>query len=114
MGTTLQTVMAKVRLLACVLFFAVFFSCVAADETNERAEKALNVFSVVKFPNDVCTGQNGLNGTCYTTEECAAKGGAASGTCASGFGVCCTFSLTCGSTSSENNTYVDQTTFTTW
>ena len=75
---------------------------------------ALNVFSVIKFPNDVCTGQNGLNGTCYTSEECTAKGGSASGTCASGFGVCCTFSLTCGSSSSENNTYFDQTTFTTW
>ena len=72
------------------------------------------MFSVIKFPNDVCTGQNGLNGTCYTSEECTAKGGSASGTCASGFGVCCTFSLTCGSSSSENNTYFDQTTFTTW
>ena len=60
---------------------------------------ALNVFSVIKFPNDVCTGQNGLNGTCYTTEECTAKGGSSSGTCASGFGVCCTISLQCGAMS---------------
>ena len=74
----------------------------------------MNVFSVIKFPNDFCTGNNGLNGTCYTQEECTAKGGQAAGTCASGFGVCCTFSLSCGSMSSENNTYFDQITFTTW
>ena len=32
-------------------------------------------------------------------------GGAASGNCASGFGVCCLFTGTCGGTSSFNNTY---------
>ena len=75
---------------------------------------ALNVFNVIKFPNDVCTGSNGLNGTCYTSEECAAKGGSSSGACASGFGVCCTFSLSCGASATENNTYFVQDTFTTW
>ena len=74
----------------------------------------MNVFSVIKFPNDACTGSNGYNGTCYTSDECTAKGGQASGACASGFGVCCTFSLGCGTTSTENNTYFEQTTFTTW
>ena len=74
----------------------------------------LNVFNVIKFPNDVCTGSNGLNGTCYTSEECAAKGGSGSGTCASSFGVCCTFSLSCGASATENNTYFVQNKFTTW
>ena len=60
---------------------------------------------MIKFPNDVCTGSNGLNGTCYTSEECAAKGGSSSGACASGFGVCCTFSGACGGVSTVNNTY---------
>ena len=69
---------------------------------------------MIKFPNDVCTGSNGLNGTCYTSEECAAKGGSSSGACASGFGVCCTFSLSCGASATENNTYFVQNTFTTW
>ena len=73
-----------------------------------------NVFSVVKFPNSECTGQNGYNGTCYTKDECTAKGGSESGSCASGFGICCTFSMTCGSKSTENNTYFEQTTFTTY
>ena len=72
------------------------------------------MFSVVKFPNSECTGQNGYNGTCYTKDECTAKGGSESGSCASGFGICCTFSMTCGSKSTENNTYFEQTTFTTY
>ena len=74
----------------------------------------MNIFSVIKFPNDVCTGTNGFNGTCYTAEECTSKSGTSSGSCASGFGVCCTFSLSCGVTTSENNTYFEQTAFTTW
>ena len=81
---------------------------------DERVEKALNVFSVIKFPNDECTGSNGLNGTCYTADECSNKAGTGSGSCASGFGVCCTFTLGCGVTTSENNTYFDQTAVTSW
>ncbi len=33
------------------------------------------------------------NGTCLTSVECANQGGTASGTCASGFGVCCIFAV---------------------
>ena len=68
-------------------------------------KKILSVFNVVKFPNDACGAANGFNGTCFTNTECTSKGGSASGTCASSFGVCCVFSLACGGTSSANNTY---------
>jgi len=50
------------------------------------------------------------NGTCYTAEECSNKGGTNAGSCASGFGVCCTFTLNCGGESSENCTYFDSST----
>lgn len=33
------------------------------------------------------------NGTCYPANECAIRGGVAGGSCASGFGVCCTCKL---------------------
>lgn len=49
----------------------------------------LSLFSVVRFTNSACTGDNSYNGTCYTSTECTKYGGTASGTCASGFGVCC-------------------------
>merc|ERR1719415_408248 len=76
------------------------------NEAEDRNEKLISTFQIVRFPNDVCVGTNSRNGTCYTSAECSDKGGTSSGSCADGFGVCCTFLLTtCGKTSSENNTY---------
>jgi len=85
------------------------YSTVGTDETEEvgRKRKQLSVFTVVKFPNDVClSATSGRNGTCYTSSECNAKGGASSGSCASSFGVCCVFEKSCGAGSvAENCTY---------
>jgi hypothetical protein len=77
------------------------------DETSEkRDEKLISTFQIVRFPNDACVGTNSRNGTCYTSAECSDKDGTSSGSCADGFGVCCTFVVTiCDSTSSENLTY---------
>lgn len=78
-------------------------------ESTQREAKLLPIFQVVTFPNDICVGSGSRNGTCYTAEECSAKGGSAQGTCASGFGVCCVFTGSCGSTISENCTYLTST-----
>merc|ERR1711971_1458676 len=82
------------------------------ETTQTREGKVLPVFQVVKFPNDVCAGAT-RNGTCYTAEECSSKGGTSDGTCASGFGVCCVFTLACGGSASENQTYLVQAAVTT-
>ena len=58
-----------------------------------------------KFPNDGCTASTGSYGVCYTASECATLSGTASGSCASGFGVCCTFTGGCGASTDQNNTY---------
>lgn len=76
-------------------------------ETVERDGKILPVFQVVRFPNDICKGTS-RNGTCYTAEECSSKGGTKDTSCASGFGVCCIFTLACGGSASENQTYIYQ------
>ncbi len=61
-----------------------------------------------RFPNDPCNTTNTQLGTCYTNEECSSIGGSASGSCASGYGVCCQVVVrTTNSRSSENNTYVE-------
>merc|ERR1719330_1215133 len=80
--------------------------------TETREGKVLPVFQVIKFPNDVCAGAT-RNGTCYTAEECSTKGGTSDGSCASGFGVCCVFALSCGGSASENQTYLIQSSVTT-
>jgi len=79
----------------------------SSHNSTHRGEKALSVFSVVKFPNTACTSSTaGRNGTCYTSSECTANSGTASGTCASSFGVCCIFEKSCGSGAiSQNTTY---------
>jgi len=78
---------------------------------SSRSSKQLSMFNVITFPNNVCASSSGFNGTCYTSSECSSLGGSASGTCASSFGVCCVFSLACGSSSSQNNTYFIISTF---
>ena len=49
----------------------------------------LSLFTIVSFKNDPCVSGTGSNGTCYSTSDCSSLGGTASGSCASGFGVCC-------------------------
>ena len=71
-----------------------------------------SLFSVVTFPNQQCTSASSTTstpvyGTCFSQSECNAKGGSADGNCAAGFGVCCTFLVsTCGSSVTNNCTYV--------
>eukprot|EP00095_Tigriopus_kingsejongensis_P001496 maker-scaffold124_size330879-snap-gene-2.10 protein:Tk01496 transcript:maker-scaffold124_size330879-snap-gene-2.10-mRNA-1 annotation:"AGAP009769-PA" len=53
--------------------------------SNSREGKLFPIFQIVQFPNTACQGASSRNGTCYT------------------------LSLACGSTSSENCTYLTQT-----
>merc|ERR1711971_549557 len=93
-------------LVLCVLALAMGTSAQnQTADTDSRGSRYLNLFNVVKFSNSACTGNNNLNGTCYTADECTKLEGSSAGTCASGFGVCCTFSLSCGSMTSQNSTY---------
>ncbi|XP_040564719.1 uncharacterized protein [Lepeophtheirus salmonis] len=76
-------------------------------ESKDR-DGRLSLFSVVSFDNTECTSSDtsARCGTCYSSSECAEKGGRAAGNCAAGFGVCCLFIVdTCGSTISRNNSY---------
>ena len=87
----------------------------------------ISLFTVVRFANSFCYGSNGYNGTWLTSAEGASVAGTTSGSCAGGFGVCCTskfsirsnwdrfvlnliklllvFVSTCGKTANRNNTY---------
>merc|ERR1711910_209361 len=71
--------------------------CVASVATAlpaKRQQKGFSLFSVVTFPNEICTTTMtpAMSGICVTAEECTNSGdtvATASGNCASGFGVCC-------------------------
>jgi hypothetical protein len=72
---------------------------------GRSGKTALGLFNVVTFPNNVCSSSSGYNGTCYTATECTSLGGTSSGSCAQSFGVCCVFTMDCGGTTSQNNSY---------
>jgi len=76
------------------------------DGLNKNREPKLSIFQVVKFTNSLCVG-NSKNGTCFTSQECDSLGGVQDGTCADGFGVCCTVTLTTGGSTSVNNSYIE-------
>jgi len=80
------------------LTLALLSLAAAAVPPEAREGKVFPLFSVVNFRNDACrpvaSGVTDIDGTCYSSDECAAKGGQNSGNCAIGFGVCCTFVLT--------------------
>merc|ERR1719361_3390683 len=94
------------NLLYLILAVSSVYCAANDDDDSEKSGKLISTFQIVRFPNDMCVGTNSRNGTCYTSAECSDKSGTSSGSCADGFGVCCTFVInTCGSSSSENNTY---------
>jgi len=94
----------------CLLLALCISNAVAKPADDDRLSK-LALFNIVRFDNDVCTSNN-RNGTCYTTSECSSRGGTAGTSCGGGFGVCCTIVLSCGNSTSDNNTYLEQTAIT--
>lgn len=98
-----------------LIFTIVFYlvAAVTADTEKTKGGKQLSIFNVVRFPNENCVGAGSLNGTCYTASECTSLSGTASGGCASSFGVCCVFSLSCGATTSANTSYAQISSFST-
>merc|ERR1712117_184703 len=95
----------KYLIVLAVLFFVQNVTAVEVEQ--QRDGKFVSMFNIVRFPNDHCDAGGSRNGTCYTKEECSNKGGTEDGSCASGYGVCCTFVVNCGVTISENNTYFE-------
>ncbi|XP_067004462.1 cubilin isoform X2 [Anabrus simplex] len=87
-----------------VVVVAVLGSVGLAEYYGSSA-KFFPLFSVVRFSNAHCLGNNNLNGTCFTRRECTRYGGLASGTCGNGLGVCCVVQKSCGTTSNVNCTY---------
>ena len=76
-------------------FYFMILSCFigiinGSENSRVRDGKLFPVFQLIRFPNQPCNTGGSKNGTCYTSEECSSRGGSSIGSCASGFGVCCT------------------------
>ncbi|XP_044758514.1 uncharacterized protein LOC123316484 [Coccinella septempunctata] len=91
-----------IRNILVFIMFAIIQN--SARITNERGPKWFGI-GIVRIANSVCTGLNGLEGTCYTRLQCRRADGFSSGGCAQNIGSCCVIQRTCGEQSSLNNTY---------
>lgn len=96
--------------MGCMQFwtFCVFaiVSIYGQEDANRNAK--FSIFQIIKFKNEACVGGSSRNGTCYTAAECDSVGGEDAGSCADGFGVCCTVTLSEGATTSLNQSYIVQ------
>jgi len=109
MGASVITMISSKVVAPLILILAIFESQVHAHEENGRDKKLFSLFSVVTFPNDECTAKSDstMYGTCLTSTECNSASGTVDGNCASGFGVCCTWTLSsCSTTITQNRTYI--------
>merc|ERR1719334_678283 len=75
-----------------------------AAESSSRNGKLFPIVQIVTFENGPCQQDNGGQGICYSQSECDSLEGEASGTCAKGYGVCCSLYKSSG-TISSNGTY---------
>jgi len=96
------------KLFSIVSFLAIS-SAYCEDQIREEANRdaRFSIFQIIKFANEPCTG-NTRNGTCFTKQECEDQGGTESGSCADGFGTCCSVVLEEGGSSSLNQSYMVQ------
>jgi len=96
------------KLFSIVSFLAIS-SAYCEDQIREEANRdaRFSIFQIIKFANEPCVG-NTRNGTCFTKQECEDQGGTESGSCADGFGTCCTVVLEEGGSSSLNQSYMVQ------
>jgi len=91
------------RFLVCSLLVPLIY----CDELANR-DKRFSIFQIIKFENAPCVGSSSRNGTCFTTAECENAGGTEGGSCADGFGVCCTLIIEEGGATSLNQSYIVQ------
>jgi len=91
-----------IRLLVFACFLVVSKVC-----SEDNRDPRFSIFQIIKFENGPCVGGT-RNGTCFTKQECEDLGGTESGSCADGFGTCCSVILEAGGTSSLNQSYIVQ------
>lgn len=93
-----------------IIAFCFLISSIACEDDAKSGR--FSIFQIIKFKNEPCVGNN-RNGTCFTSAECDDAGGTEAGSCADGFGVCCTVTLVNGASTSLNQSYIVQSASTT-
>ncbi|KAH8257033.1 hypothetical protein KR038_001735 [Drosophila bunnanda] len=82
-------------------------SSTGLTRSGSRHPRWFPFYTIGRFSNDICTGNNLLLGTCVINGECSDNSGVAAGSCSSitSQAICCIYQRTCGASTSYNNTY---------
>ncbi|XP_062550468.1 uncharacterized protein LOC134215262 [Armigeres subalbatus] len=108
MKRLLKNVFAVIALRA-ITCLAVESESISSNQTSlsSRQGRVFAFHTIGRIANTLCTGSNGLLGTCQVKGECAANGGIGMGTCStlSTQATCCVYRATCGGSGSQNITY---------
>ncbi|XP_034657705.1 uncharacterized protein LOC117894642 [Drosophila subobscura] len=75
--------------------------------SDSRHPRWFPFYTIGRFSNDICTGNNLLLGTCVISGECSDNSGVGAGSCSTitSQAICCIYQRTCGASTSYNNTY---------
>ncbi|XP_026847597.1 uncharacterized protein LOC6600581 [Drosophila persimilis] len=75
--------------------------------SDSRHARWFPFYTIGRFSNDICTGNNLLLGTCVIAGECTDNSGVAAGSCSTitTQAICCIYQRTCGASTTYNNTY---------
>eukprot|EP00095_Tigriopus_kingsejongensis_P007869 maker-scaffold127_size327531-snap-gene-0.8 protein:Tk07869 transcript:maker-scaffold127_size327531-snap-gene-0.8-mRNA-1 annotation:"PREDICTED: uncharacterized protein LOC100161421" len=110
----MATYLSPVKILALFLILALSVEGTKKSKPDGRTARLFSLFNIVTFTQASCvlSSDNSMRGTCMTNSECTTKSGSSDGSCAAGFGVCCSFVVKgCGGSISQNCTYIQNSEF---
>lgn len=58
----------------------------------------IGITYIVRYQNTICSNADQESGTCLADAECSRRAGTAIGSCANGYGTCCSFKVSFGQT----------------
>ena len=84
------------------LFLAGLVALNAVEISAQRTGPSMAALvNLLRFQNTACHNDQDESGTCLSDNECARRAGINIGTCANGYGSCCSFKVSCGGAARE-------------
>lgn len=79
------------RSIACCLFIVAL--AITSSEAQFRPPSIIGITHIVRYQNTACSNADQESGTCLADAECSRRAGTNIGTCANGYGTCCSFKV---------------------
>ena len=81
-----------IRSLASILFLSLLIA-VTSTNAQFRPPSIIGITHIVRYQNTACSNADQESGTCLADAECSRRAGTNIGTCANGYGTCCSFKV---------------------